>query len=428
MSPALRWGMRTVLPLLLLLASPATAADAPRDAGSADDPAASAERAETLERLRARYLKKVDRCEGRLVEAEGRWVQVCEAPPESVAPTAKDARRRHRAVGRLVGRRAKHTRAKARLDALGAPEVEVDVWFATNRTPDDRHFFGVGDTGTMAYGIATVRIPADHPKGDLERELDIVRVLPLEPEDFYERLSGATGLDHGMLVYVHGYNNSFSYAVRRSAQVGHDLELPVVPVLFSWPSHGDTWFSMAKYTYDENAAARSSAPFAHVLDDVLSLGAPTVLMAHSMGSRVVSEALVDLQLRGAPHRIDELVFAAPDIDATVFAQRYAATSLARADRVTLYCADDDRALKLSRQVHGGYDRLGSCREDSLQTMAHPRLEVVDASQLYVDLIDHDKVASSPRLLRDLRHVLVGAPVHADERALVEAGPRYQLPP
>ena len=122
------------------------------------------------------------------------------------------------------------------------------------------------------------------------------------------------------------------------------------------------------------------------------------------------------------------LIAAPDIDATVYAQRFAPVALGIADRVTLYCAADDRALKLSRQVHGGYDRLGSCREDSLDSLQHPRLEVVDASQLYVDLIDHDKVAGSPRLLSDLRQVLVGAPIHADERGLVPQGPRYELPP
>jgi len=393
-------------------------------------PVLTEERAlEHVEKLRLRYTKKAERCEGKLVVAEGRWVQVCEAPAEDAPELSKrERRRRDRAVDRLVGRRARHTSVVARLEALGAPETQVDVWFATNRAPHDKLWFGPDDVGSVDYGIATVRIPADHPKGALENDLDIVAIEPLDEQVFFERLAEATGRDHGMLVYVHGYNNSFPYAVRRSAQVGHDLDLPVVPVLFSWPSAGDTWFSMAKYTYDENAAARSSSAFSRVLEQVLGIQAPTVLMAHSMGSRVVSEALVDLALRDVPHPIDEIVLAAPDVDATVFAQRYAATALARADRVTLYCADDDRALKLSRQLHGGYDRLGSCREESLASMAHPRLEVVDASQLYVDLIDHDKVASSPRLLRDLRHVLVGAPIHADERALIEAGPRYQLPP
>lgn len=371
---------------------------------------------------RARYTRQVARCEAKLVEAEGRWVEVCQLPD------AAD-REVERATDRLVGRRARHEHARARLDGLGRPEGTVRVLFATNRVPDDRTLYGVHDQGRVAYGFAEVRIPADHPVGALDRDLEVLAVQPLGEAAFHAELAAATGVDRGALVFVHGYNNSFDYAVRRLAQVSHDLEVPVVPVLFSWPSQGGTWLSMAKYTYDENAAARSAAPFAEVLGDVLERQrAPVVLMAHSMGSRVVSEALVDLARRDGLRSVDELVFAAPDIDATVFAQRYADVALERADRVTLYCADDDRALKLSRRVHGGYDRLGSCRESSLEAIAHPRVEVVDASQLYVDLIDHDKVASSPRLLADLQQVLVGAPIHADARGLVEAGARYELPP
>lgn len=384
--------------------------------------ATAAEDADAVERLRTRYEREVTRCEAKLVEAEGRWVKVCEAPDAS--DKAVD-----RATERLVGRRARHERARARLEALGAPEATVRVLFATNRVPDDKTLFGVRDQGRTTYGFAEVRIPADHPVGALERDLEVLAVQPLSEAAFHAELAASTGVDRGALLFVHGYNNSFDYAVRRLAQVSHDLELPVVPVLYSWPSHGGTWFSMAKYTYDENAAARSAAPFADLLGDVLAQQrAPLVVMAHSMGSRVVAEGLADLARRDDLRAIDELVFAAPDIDATVFAQRYADVALDRADRLTLYCADDDRALKLSRQVHGGYDRLGSCRESSLEAVAHPRIEVVDASQLYVDLIDHDKVASSPRLLADLQQVLAGAPIHADTRGLLDAGAWWELPP
>lgn len=95
--------------------------------------------------------------------------------------------------------------------------------------------------------------------------------------------------------------------------------------------------------------------------------------------------------------------------------------------MTLYCANDDRALKLSRGVHGGYDRLGSCREDALGAIGE-RVEVVDASMLYVDMLDHDKVASSPRLLRDLDLVLDGVGAADERRGLVRRKGRFELPP
>jgi esterase/lipase superfamily enzyme len=212
------------------------------------------------------------------------------------------------------------------------------------------------------------------------------------------------------------------------AQVATDVGTDPMPVLFSWPSQGDTWFSTAKYTFDENAAARSAMPFAWFLGSLLAEHEqPIDLVAHSMGSRVVADGLVDLHRNGGLARpLDQLVFAAPDVDATVFAQRYHQTVLAAAERVTVYCADDDRALKLSRKVHGGYDRLGSCRTESLLALTHDRFDVVDASRLYVDLMDHDKVTSSPRLLEDLALVLHATPI--EERPLEPDGPRHRLPP
>jgi esterase/lipase superfamily enzyme len=202
----------------------------------------------------------------------------------------------------------------------------------------------------------------------------------------------------------------------------------VVAVLFSWPSSGGTWFAGLKYTFDENAAARSSAPFAELLADLLgSTEAPVTVMAHSMGSRVVADALIDLERRDELSRpLADLVLAAPDIDVSVFARRYLDTTLKSAGRLTVYCANDDRALSASRSVHGGYDRLGSCREAATVLLDHERVEIVDASKLWVSLLDHDKVASSPRLLADLQLLVDGVP--ASERALVAERDRYVLPP
>src|SRR5207244_3968849 len=105
----------------------------------------------------------------------------------------------------------------------------------------------------------------------------------------------------------------------------------------------------------------------------------------------------------------EIVLAAPDIDVSVFARRYLETTLQSAGRLTVYCAADDRALTLSRSVHGGYDRLGSCSDAATGLLDREHVEIVDASKLWVSLLDHDKVSSSPRLLADLRQLVDGVP-------------------
>lgn len=380
------------------------------------------------ERLRLRFEKKADRCEAALIEAEGAWRTACVALEETEA-SRRDQRRADRTTRRLIGKRARHVRAAGRLVALGDPEAHVDVFFATNRTRDEARFFGTQDGGELVYGVATVYIPPNHPDGALERELQVAAVETFDEQTFHARLAEASDDGARLLSYVHGYNNSFEYAARRAAQVSHDLDAPLVPVLFSWPTRGGTWFATVKYTYDENAAARSSSAYAQLLGGLLAEhDEQVVVFAHSMGNRVVSEALVDLdRLYRLRRPIDRLILAAPDVDATVFERRYLDVATAASGGVTLYCAADDRALKLSRGVHGGYDRLGSCRDGAVGAIGE-RVEVVDASMLYVDLVDHDKVASSPRLLRDLDLVLDGVEAEDERRGLERREGRFELPP
>jgi esterase/lipase superfamily enzyme len=55
-----------------------------------------------------------------------------------------------------------------------------------------------------------------------------------------------------VLVFVHGFNNRFDDAVYRFAQIVHDSKAQVIPVLFTWPSLGET--RLRAYTYDRESA------------------------------------------------------------------------------------------------------------------------------------------------------------------------------
>jgi esterase/lipase superfamily enzyme len=385
------------------------------------------------ERSREHLERRVER---RTARVDARRATLLALQDEDRQDDPQTVRRVERARDHLVSVAAKHTWLSRQLAAWNRPGTTVQVFYATNRArgeADGRYRPTDGDR--VEYGVVVVEIPDRHPEGALEDELRILDIQPLTPDSFYIKLYDAVaqaGPRAEVLTYVHGYNNSFDYAARRTAQVAFDLERPLVPVLFSWPSHGGTSFSALKYTFDENEAARSSASLADLLDELLDATGrtPVNVIAHSMGSRVISEAMLDLRYADRQGRtFDHLVFAAPDIDAGVFERRYLRAVLEGTSEVTVYCAEDDRALQLSRSVHGGYDRLGSCRDRTVEWLGQSGVDVVDASQLYVDLVNHDKLADSPRLLSDLRAVLDDRPAEDPHRGLVEdeVG-RWVLPP
>lgn len=75
------------------------------------------------------------------------------------------------------------------------------------------------------------------------------------------------------------------------------------------------------------------------------------VIAHSMGNRVVADALRVLSPDVDTSRLHQLVLAAPDIDAGV-SEQFAVKIEGCAKQVTLYASSKDLALRGSKLVHG----------------------------------------------------------------------------
>ena len=68
---------------------------------------------------------------------------------------------------------------------------------------------------------------------------------------------------HAVMIYVHGFNNSFDQAVARAAQASMAMRFHGPVLAFSWPSAGSSWPSA--YRRDEREAALSNNTFQKVL-------------------------------------------------------------------------------------------------------------------------------------------------------------------
>ncbi len=273
----------------------------------------------------------------------------------------------------------------------------------------------ISSHGPLDYGTCKVTIPPNHKIGHLdspslfklefkedpEKHVMLHRVIREDKQVFYDQLNDAIGEAERdqALVFVHGYNVSFENAVKRTAQIVHDLKFDGAPICYSWTSHG----ALADYTKDmANADATVVALQTFLEDTVRETGSTTLhLVAHSMGNRALLQALDRIAVgstRGDNKMFGQLVMAAPDVSVNDFRSRYVPSAKKLAQSVTLYASSRDRALLASTEIHG-HNRAGLAGEN---LVVMEGLDTIDVSEIDTSLIGHSYYGDHPELIRDLR--------------------------
>jgi esterase/lipase superfamily enzyme len=301
--------------------------------------------------------------------------------------------------------------------SASAPGAQsVDMLVATTRAEDVSPpgiMFG-GERGHgLAFADIVVSIPPDaarkvgevqwpsSPPGDPAHDFVTLRADRLDLKQaqaaFDQRIRVAP--KRHVLVFVHGYNTRFEEAVYRLAQIAHDSDAPVVPVLFTWPSRG----KLLDYVYDRESATYSRDALEAVLQAMVkdpNVGEISVL-AHSMGNFVAVEALRQMAIRNRSlsPKIKDIMLAAPDIDVDVFRREIAEIEASdKSPPITLFVSQDDRALAFSRRLAGDEPRLGAVDPNaepyrSILEKAH--VHVVDLTSIKSDdNVNHGKFAQS----------------------------------
>ncbi|CAH1662666.1 Esterase/lipase superfamily enzyme [Hyphomicrobiales bacterium] len=291
----------------------------------------------------------------------------------------------------------------------------VDMLAATTRAPSsDPGVLFSGDRGeTVSFANIVVSIPHDREVGTIqfpravpgnpETDFTVTSATPIAKAHLADWFKSTSGRKRRVFVFVHGFNTPFDRAVFRFAQLAHDADANAAPVLFSWPSRG----RLLDYSRDFDNASYSRSDLAYLLR--VAASSPSVgeitILAHSMGSWPAVEAIRQLALEkgGVPKKIDNLILASPDLDIGVF-RRQIEDMGPRRPRVTLFVAQHDRALQLSRFISRGATRLGGIdltRDEYQQQLAGlSGITVLDLSALNAgDRINHDLYAASPEAVR-----------------------------
>ncbi|AYO83914.1 MULTISPECIES: alpha/beta hydrolase [Methylobacterium] len=200
-------------------------------------------------------------------------------------------------------------------------------------------------------------------------------------------------LGRDVLIYVHGYRESFESAAVSAARLSDGIRFRGVSGLFTWPSAAAT----LDYNYDRESALWSRDAFEDLLKALAASpsGGRINIVAHSMGTLLTLETIRMLRAEAgeaAMSRIGAVVLAAPDIDFDLFSNGVARLG-PDVSKITVISSTNDRALELSAALAGGV-RAGAADRAKLEALG---VRVADASDYGGGLINHDLFLSNPEV-------------------------------
>jgi esterase/lipase superfamily enzyme len=304
-----------------------------------------------------------------------------------------------------------------------AADAHVSVFYLTDRhyDPDFPGGFTYQREGTAACGTVVADIPPARLPGGAAVFASEVSLAPQSCGVGERELAAAMARDAkqknctSVLIWVHGFDTGFKSAVLRAAQLGLDTEWRCPIAAFGWTSSGDR----TQYDADLERARDAEPMFGEFLRALSDAGLKTDVVAHSMGTRLVLEALAQHSAHA-----DQVIFAAPDIGIAQDNDEFA--NLARAatpdfHRLTIYASREDAVLAISKRLNGGVPRLGRHPLEAWRD-AVPNVDVIDASDVAGDYTGHNYYGLSYEIIADMALALDGVPAEARLKPRAGADP------
>ena len=314
--------------------------------------------------------------------------------------------------------------AKKAVDTIGSPApkepsyYKVKVVYGTDRMPTgtasyDKWYGRARNYGgsSLQYGTVTVSIPKNHEVGQIEKP-NFWNIYDRMNPSKYVVLTGldtmkTTALanlremvnrspDKDAFIFIHGYNNTFADAAKRTAQLAFDIGFQGCPAMFSWPSNG----KVSQYVSDGENSNWAVPHLRSFILKVIEESKPEKLhvVAHSMGNKIFLDVLRSLQRENPDVQFNQIILAAPDVDVAIFKDQIAPHITSMAKRITLYCSSNDRALLLARKIRSNYVRVGETHEP-----LYTGIETIDATSVTDKVFDlnHSYINQASPIIKDV---------------------------
>jgi esterase/lipase superfamily enzyme len=251
-------------------------------------------------------------------------------------------------------------------------------------------------------------------------EINLLNIRSLESEEFVQQLRGFVEASprRSLLIVVHGFREALDSGLRKTAFVGHVLDINSPVLFFDWP--GNQGSALRGYRRARSVARESGAELALTLKLILNEVKPERLwlLANSMGAEVIVSAFSrlykEVDLADVQTEIDDVVLTAPDVDRAGFNEQFKKEIAALTDQLTVYVSSNDRALLMSRVINRGR-RLGESTLDIFNPdqfgEAAGVADLIDPDSELITLVDvtpvnrtrnfHNFSLESPEFFNDL---------------------------
>ncbi|MCM2561987.1 alpha/beta fold hydrolase [Lutimaribacter sp. EGI FJ00015] len=287
-----------------------------------------------------------------------------------------------------------------------------DVHIATTRAVAENGWFGRERSKQLSFTTLSVSVPPNRDPGKLQpgfnnpnplREFTIAARNDARTEAVFidriqDELRKRPPNEREITLFVHGYNNSFLEGAYRMAQLYHDLDLPGVPVHYSWPSAANP----LGYTYDRDSVLFSRDGLEDVLRQLHRAGSRRIiLVGHSLGTMLVMETLRQIEISDpgwADNALGGVVLISPDLDVELF-EMQASRIATLPEPFAIFVNARDRALALSARLNGRTERLGNLTNP--EALAELPVTLVDVTAFGEGGLQHFTLGSSPLLLQIL---------------------------
>jgi len=217
-------------------------------------------------------------------------------------------------------------------------------------------------------------------------EIVVKNMEALQQQAFVEQMRELVDASprRSLLIVVHGFRERFPSALRKTAFVGHILDINTPIMVFDWP--GNQGSALRGYRRARSVATESGAELAKTLELIVRDVQPDKiwLLANSMGGQVVADAFSHLYqnpaFADAGIEFEDVILTAPDVSHEEFDNQFKREITALTRNLTVYVSSNDRALVMSRLVNRGDTRRG---ESTLSP------DMLDEAARVADLVDPD---------------------------------------